>query len=191
MSELKKIRIGTDVVLSVGVIADGARLDFSATEVLDVIASGVHGSHARCTFSPNAADSTKLDVVFPAGRQVSADRYFIIVVLRSGGYVATFDQPSFELVRTTEEADELTGIVGVEIQGRITLMSVSDYENVESLVNAAVKASEDSRKSAEAAQNVLETIRNDYVFLTREEYDGLKEEGRLDAHTIYLIEEEE
>ena len=149
MAELRKIRIGTDIVLALTVNVSGRPVEWADGDVRHVFAfSDVQGqpvAEMACR-----AEGQTLRCTYAAKDQNYTGAFRVVVEFADGGsFASSLDIPAFEIVRTTEEADGDTGEVVLDIDGTMRFYSLAEaISKIEGATKAATDAAAAADKSA-------------------------------------------
>lgn len=192
MTELKKIRIGTDIIVEVRCSVSGKPVTWSETDIRHVFAfSDIQGQPvAEMAYR---ADGQALRCTYAAKDQNYTGAYRVIIEFSDGAALASsLDIPAFEIVRTTEEADADVGEVVLDIDGTMRFYSLSeaiskiegatsDAESAAALAtSAAGRADASAEKADSAAASASET---DRAVQAAEELRRAAESSRVSAET--------
>lgn len=149
MTELKKIRIGTDVITALSVNISGKPVTWSEGDIHHVYAfSDVQGQPvAEMAYK---AEGQTLRCTYAAKDQNYTGPFRVIVEFADGkAFSSSLDVPAFEIVRTTEEADADTGEVVLDIDGTMRFYSLSEaIAKIEGATKAATDAAAAADRSA-------------------------------------------
>lgn len=155
MTELRKIRIGTDITVVLSVSVSGKPVTWSDGDVRHVYAfSDMQGQPvAEMAYK---ADGQSLRCTYAAKDQNYTGPFRVIVELSGGdAFASTVDVPAFEIVRTTGEADAETGEVVLNIDGTMRFYSLT--EAIARLTEATAKAYAAADRADRAAENAEST----------------------------------
>nr|DAK90115.1 MAG TPA: hypothetical protein [Caudoviricetes sp.] len=149
MGNLRKIRIGTDIITMLSVNISGNPVTWSDKDIRHVFAfSDVQGQPvAEMAFR---SEGQSLRCTYAAKDQNYIGAFRIIVEFADGtSFASSLDVPAFEIVRTTEEADADTGAVVLDIDGTMRFYSLSEaIAKIEAATKAAIDAAAAADKSA-------------------------------------------
>lgn len=149
MGNLRKIRIGTDIITMLSVNISGNPVTWSDTDIRHVFAfSDVQGQPvAEMAFR---SEGQSLRCTYAAKDQNYIGAFRVIVEFADGtSFASSLDVPAFEIVRTTEEADADTGAVVLDIDGTMRFYSLSEaIAKIEAATKAATDAAAAADKSA-------------------------------------------
>lgn len=149
MGNLRKIRIGTDIITMLSVNISGNPVTWSDTDIRHVFAfSDVQGQPvAEMAFR---SEGKSLRCTYAAKDQNYIGAFRIIIEFADGtSFASSLDVPAFEIVRTTEEADADTGAVVLDIDGTMRFYSLSEaIAKIEAATKAAIAAAAAADKSA-------------------------------------------
>lgn len=115
MENLRKIRIGTDIITMLSVNISGNPVTWSDKDIRHVFAfSDVQGQPvAEMAFR---SEGQSLRCTYAAKDQNYIGAFRIIIEFADGtSFASSLDVPAFEIVRTTEEADAEVGEVVLDI----------------------------------------------------------------------------
>ena len=157
MGKQKKVRMNTDVTMSVSIIDSGVAIH---TDNMSSIFAGLYSEQqkvlvARCECTP-AGD--RLIIKSPANNQRFEGDHRLIISLTLGGRKATYDAMAFDVVRWTEDVvpaqtlAEESEPIGVYISVHELSSSVV-YE----IIEAAITATNEATKAADRANNLADT----------------------------------
>lgn len=149
MENLRKIRIGTDIITMLSVNISGNPVTWSDKDIRHVFAfSDVQGQPvAEMAFR---SEGQSLRCTYAAKDQNYIGAFRIIIEFADGtSFASSLDVPAFEIVRTTEEADADTGAVVLDIDGTMRFYSLSEaIAKIEAATKAAIDAAAAADKSA-------------------------------------------
>nr|DAI60450.1 MAG TPA: hypothetical protein [Caudoviricetes sp.] len=149
MGNLRKIRIGTDIITMLSVNISGNPVTWSDTDIRHVFAfSDVQGQPvAEMAFR---SEGKSLRCTYAAKDQNYIGAFRLIIEFADGtSFASSLDVPAFEIVRTTEEADADTGAVVLDIDGTMRFYSLSEaIAKIEAATKAATDAAAAANKSA-------------------------------------------
>lgn len=149
MGNLRKIRIGTDIITMLSVNISGNPVTWSDTDIRHVFAfSDVQGQPvAEMAFR---SEGQSLRCTYAAKDQNYIGAFRIIIEFADGtSFASSLDVPAFEIVRTTEEADAEVGEVVLDIDGTMRFYSLSEaIAKLEAATKAATDAAAAADKSA-------------------------------------------
>lgn len=149
MGNLRKIRIGTDIITMLSVNISGNPVTWSDKDIRHVFAfSDVQGQPvAEMAFR---SEGQSLRCTYAAKDQNYIGAFRIIIEFADGtSFASSLDVPAFEIVRTTEEADADTGAVVLDIDGTMRFYSLSEaIAKIEAATKAATDAAAAADKSA-------------------------------------------
>lgn len=149
MGNLRKIRIGTDIIMMLSVNISGKPVTWSDTDIRHVFAfSDVQGQPvAEMAFR---SEGQSLRCTYAAKDQNYIGAFRVIVEFADGtSFASSLDVPAFEIVRTTEEADAEVGEVVLDIDGTMRFYSLSEaIAKIEAATKAATDAAAAADKSA-------------------------------------------
>lgn len=149
MGNLRKIRIGTDIITMLSVNISGNPVTWSDTDIRHVFAfSDVQGQPvAEMAFR---SEGQSLRCTYAAKDQNYIGAFRIIIEFADGtSFASSLDVPAFEIVRTTEEADAEVGEVVLDIDGTMRFYSLSEaIAKIEAATKAAGNAAAAAYKSA-------------------------------------------
>lgn len=149
MGNLRKIRIGTDIIMMLSVNISGNPVTWSDKDIRHVFAfSDVQGQPvAEMAFR---SEGQSLRCTYAAKDQNYIGTFRVIVEFADGtSFASSLDVPAFEIVRTTEEADADTGAVVLDIDGTMRFYSLSEaIAKIEAATKAATDAAAAADKSA-------------------------------------------
>ena len=149
MGNLRKIRIGTDIITMLSVNISGNPVTWSDKDIRHVFAfSDVQGQPvAEMAFR---SEGKSLRCTYAAKDQNYIGAFRIIIEFADGtSFASSLDVPAFEIVRTTEEADADTGAVVLDIDGTMRFYSLSEaIAKLEAATKAATDAAAAADKSA-------------------------------------------
>lgn len=149
MGNLRKIRIGTDIITMLSVNISGNPVTWSDTDIRHVFAfSDVQGQPvAEMAFR---SEGQSLRCTYAAKDQNYTGPFRLIVEFADGtSFASSLDVPAFEIVRTTEEADAEVGEVVLDIDGTMRFYSLSEaIAKIEAATKAAGNAAAAAYKSA-------------------------------------------
>lgn len=149
MGNLRKIRIGTDIITMLSVNISGNPVTWSDTDIRHVFAfSDVQGQPvAEMAFR---SEGQSLRCTYAAKDQNYIGPFRVIVEFADGtSFASSLDVPAFEIVRTTEEADAEVGEVVLDIDGTMRFYSLSEaIAKIEAATKAATDAAAAADKSA-------------------------------------------
>ena len=149
MGNLRKIRIGTDIITMLSVNISGNPVTWSDKDIRHVFAfSDVQGQPvAEMAFR---SEGQSLRCTYAAKDQNYIGAFRIIIEFADGtSFASSLDVPAFEIVRTTEEADADTGAVVLDIDGTMRFYSLSEaIAKIEAATKAAGNAAAAAYKSA-------------------------------------------
>lgn len=152
MGNLRKIRIGTDIITMLSVNISGNPVTWSDTDIRHVFAfSDVQGQPvAEMAFR---SEGKSLRCTYAAKDQNYIGAFRIIIEFADGtSFASSLDVPAFEIVRTTEEADAEVGEVVLDIDGTMRFYSLSEaIVKIEAATKAANDAAEKANAAAQAA----------------------------------------
>ena len=189
MAELTRIRIGTDIVMSVGLSDSGIKLSWDSVEIKHVVLySDVQRVQAgRGKYSVNPDDAEQMTVRYMAGQQCYLGAYRLVVqfVMGAGegveGRTYTADVPCFELVATTEEVGNVPSSGGDDdvIGLRLDLESI-DSSLVQELIDACINAAEDANAAAASAEETDAAVKvNEAARIKAEDARQTNETARI------------
>lgn len=146
MTNLKKIRIGTDAIIALSVNISGKPVTWSEGDIRHVYAfSDVQGQPVA--EMSHKAEGQTLRCTYAAKDQNYTGPFRVIVEFADGkAFSSSLDVPAFEIVRTTEEADADTGEVVLDIDGTMRFYSLSEAI---AKIEAATKAATDAAAAAD------------------------------------------
>lgn len=145
MGNLRKIRIGTDIITMLSVNISGNPVTWSDKDIRHVFAfSDVQGQPvAEMAFR---SEGKSLRCTYAAKDQNYIGAFRIIIEFADGtSFASSLDVPAFEIVRTTEEADAEVGEVVLDIDGTMRFYSLSEAI---AKIEAATKAATDAAAAA-------------------------------------------
>lgn len=149
MGNLRKIRIGTDIITMLSVNISGNPVTWSDKDIRHVFAfSDVQGQPvAEMAFR---SEGKSLRCTYAAKDQNYIGAFRIIIEFADGtSFASSLDVPAFEIVRTTEEADAEVGEVVLDIDGTMRFYSLSEaISKIEAATKAATDAAAAADKSA-------------------------------------------
>lgn len=149
MGNLRKIRIGTDIITMLSVNISGNPVTWSDKDIRHVFAfSDVQGQPvAEMAFR---SEGKSLRCTYAAKDQNYIGAFRIIIEFADGtSFASSLDVPAFEIVRTTEEADAEVGEVVLDIDGTMRFYSLSEaIAKIEAATKAAGNAAAAAYKSA-------------------------------------------
>lgn len=149
MGNLRKIRIGTDIITMLSVNISGNPVTWSDKDIRHVFAfSDVQGQPvAEMAFR---SEGQSLRCTYAAKDQNYIGAFRIIIEFADGtSFASSLDVPAFEIVRTTEEADAEVGEVVLDIDGTMRFYSLSEaIAKIEAATKAAGNAAAAAYKSA-------------------------------------------
>ena len=149
MGNLRKIRIGTDIITMLSVNISGNPVTWSDKDIRHVFAfSDVQGQPvAEMAFR---SEGKSLRCTYAAKDQNYIGAFRIIIEFADGtSFASSLDVPAFEIVRTTEEADAEVGEVVLDIDGTMRFYSLSEaISKIEAATKAAIDAAAAADKSA-------------------------------------------
>lgn len=149
MENLRKIRIGTDIITMLSVNIYGNPVTWSDKDIRHVFAfSDVQGQPvAEMAFR---SEGKSLRCTYAAKDQNYIGAFRIIIEFADGtSFASSLDVPAFEIVRTTEEADAEVGEVVLDIDGTMRFYSLSEaIAKIEAATKAAIDAAAAADKSA-------------------------------------------
>ena len=149
MENLRKIRIGTDIITMLSVNISGNPVTWSDKDIRHVFAfSDVQGQPvAEMAFR---SEGKSLRCTYAAKDQNYIGAFRIIIEFADGtSFASSLDVPAFEIVRTTEEADAEVGEVVLDIDGTMRFYSLSEaIAKIEAATKAAGNAAAAAYKSA-------------------------------------------
>lgn len=149
MGNLRKIRIGTDIITMLSVNISGNPVTWSDKDIRHVFAfSDVQGQPvAEMAFR---SEGQSLRCTYAAKDQNYIGAFRIIIEFADGtSFASSLDVPAFEIVRTTEEADAEVGEVVLDIDGTMRFYSLSEaIAKIEAATKAAIDAAAAADKSA-------------------------------------------
>lgn len=149
MGNLRKIRIGTDIITMLSVNISGNPVTWSDTDIRHVFAfSDVQGQPvAEMAFR---SEGKSLRCTYAAKDQNYIGAFRIIIEFADGtSFASSLDVPAFEIVRTTEEADAEVGEVVLDIDGTMRFYSLSEaIAKIEAATKAAGNAAAAAYNSA-------------------------------------------
>lgn len=152
MGNLRKIRIGTDIITMLSVNISGNPVTWSDKDIRHVFAfSDVQGQPvAEMAFR---SEGQSLRCTYAAKDQNYIGAFRIIIEFADGtSFASSLDVPAFEIVRTTEEADAEVGEVVLDIDGTMRFYSLSEaIAKIEAATKAATDAAAAANKSASNA----------------------------------------
>ena len=152
MGNLRKIRIGTDIITMLSVNISGNPVTWSDKDIRHVFAfSDVQGQPvAEMAFR---SEGQSLRCTYAAKDQNYIGAFRIIIEFADGtSFASSLDVPAFEIVRTTEEADAEVGEVVLDIDGTMRFYSLSEaIAKIEAATKAATDAAATADKSARNA----------------------------------------
>lgn len=149
MANLRKIRIGTDITIALSVNVSGQPVTWKDGDIRHVYAfSDVQGQPVA--EMAHKAEGKTLRCTYAAKDQNYTGAFRVIVEFASGeAFSSSLDVPSFEIVRTTEEADADTGEVVLDIDGTMRFYSLSEaFAKIEAATKAATDAAAAADRSA-------------------------------------------
>lgn len=146
MSNLRKIRIGTDITIALSVNVSGQPVTWKDGDIRHVYAfSDVQGQPVA--EMAHKAEGKTLRCTYAAKDQNYTGPFRVIVEFADGkAFSSSLDVPAFEIVRTTEEADADTGEVVLDIDGTMRFYSLSEAI---AKIEAATKAANDAAAAAD------------------------------------------
>ena len=145
MGNLRKIRIGTDIITMLSVNISGNPVTWSDKDIRHVFAfSDIQGQPvAEMAFR---SEGQSLRCTYAAKDQNYIGAFRIIIEFADGtSFASSLDVPAFEIVRTTEEADAEVGEVVLDIDGTMRFYSLSEAI---AKIEAATKAATDAAAAA-------------------------------------------
>lgn len=149
MGNLRKIRIGTDIITMLSVNISGNPVTWSDKDIRHVFAfSDIQGQPvAEMAFR---SEGQSLRCTYAAKDQNYIGAFRIIIEFADGtSFASSLDVPAFEIVRTTEEADAEVGEVVLDIDGTMRFYSLSEaIAKIEAATKAAGNAAAAANKSA-------------------------------------------
>lgn len=149
MGNLRKIRIGTDIITMLSVNISGNPVTWSDKDIRHVFAfSDIQGQPvAEMSFR---SEGQSLRCTYAAKDQNYIGAFRVIVEFADGtSFASSLDVPAFEIVRTTEEADAEVGEVVLDIDGTMRFYSLSEaIAKIEAATKAATDAAAAADKSA-------------------------------------------
>lgn len=152
MGNLRKIRIGTDIITMLSVNISGNPVTWSDKDIRHVFAfSDVQGQPvAEMAFK---SEGQSLRCTYAAKDQNYIGAFRIIIEFADGtSFASSLDVPAFEIVRTTEEADADTGAVVLDIDGTMRFYSLSEaIAKIEAATAAANQAASTANTAASNA----------------------------------------
>ena len=151
MGNLRKIRIGTDIITMLSVNISGKPVTWSDTDIRHVFAfSDVQGQPvAEMAFR---SEGQSLRCTYAAKDQNYIGAFRIIIEFADGtSFASSLDVPAFEIVRTTEEADAEVGEVILDIDGTMRFYSLS--EAISKIEDATAAANQAASTANQAASN--------------------------------------
>lgn len=147
MENLRKIRIGTDIITMLSVNISGNPVTWSDKDIRHVFAfSDVQGQPvAEMAFR---SEGQSLRCTYAAKDQNYIGAFRIIIEFADGtSFASSLDVPAFEIVRTTEEADAEVGEVVLDIDGTMRFYSLSEaIAKIEAATKAAIDAAEEAKE---------------------------------------------
>lgn len=154
MADLARIRIGTDVTVTLHVSVSGKPVTWSDDNIRHIYAfSDVQGQPvAEMT---HRAEGEALVCTFAGADQNYTGAYRIIVEF--SGMASSVDVPAFELVRTSAEADTDTGEIVLDYDGTMRFYSLG---TAVSMLADATKNAEDATNAATDAAGEAEIAAN-------------------------------
>ena len=193
MAELTRIRIGTDIVMSVGLSDSGIKLSWDSVEIKHVVlySDDQRVQAGRGEYSVNPDDAEHMTVKYRADQQCYLGAYRLVVqfVMGAGegmeGRTYTADVPCFELVATTEEVGNVPSSGGDDdvIGLRLDLESI-DSSLVQELIDACINAAEAANTAAEAAEETDATVKvNEAARIEAEDTRKSNETSRIRNET--------
>lgn len=152
MGNLRKIRIGTDIITMLSVNISGNPVTWSDKDIRHVFAfSDVQGQPvAEMAFR---SEGKSLRCTYAAKDQNYIGAFRIIIEFADGtSFASSLDVPAFEIVRTTEEADAEVGEVVLDIDGTMRFYSLSEaISKIEAATAAANQAASTANTAASNA----------------------------------------
>lgn len=152
MGNLRKIRIGTDIITMLSVNISGNPVTWSDKDIRHVFAfSDVQGQPvAEMAFR---SEGQSLRCTYAAKDQNYIGAFRIIIEFADGtSFASSLDVPAFEIVRTTEEADAEVGEVVLDIDGTMRFYSLSEaISKIEAATAAANQAASTANQAASNA----------------------------------------
>lgn len=204
--ELTRIRIGTDIAMSVSLSDSDIKLSWDGVEVKHVVlysdAQRIQAGRGEYLIDPS--DPELMQVKYKAGQQCYLGAYRLVVqfVLQAGesdGRTYTADVPCFELVATTEEVGNVPSSGDDDVIGLHLDLESIDSSLVQELIDACINAAETANKAAEAANetdriatnNEAERVESESERKYNESVRITNEEVRQDAEALRLTGEKE
>lgn len=200
MSELRRIRIGTDITMSVSLSDSDIRMSWDGVNVKHVVLYSddqkVQAGRGEYSVSPDTPELMK--VVYGAGQQCYLGAYRLVVqfsVPVEGGEDRTYtaDVPAFELVATTDEVRNIPGESGDDdVVGLHLNLESIDSSLVQELISACINATEDALQTAAEVKETDETVKGnekdrveaEEVRVSNEQQRILNEEARARAEQL-------
>lgn len=154
MGNLRKIRIGTDIIMMLSVNISGKPVTWSDKDIRHVFAfSDVQGQPVAALAFRSEGQS--LRCTYAAKDQNYIGPFRVIVEFADGtSFASSLDVPAFEIVRTTEEADAEVGEVVLDIDGTMRFYSLS--EAISKIEDATAAANQAASTASTAATNANE-----------------------------------
>ena len=200
MTELKKIRIGTDISMSVSLSDSDIRMSWDDVTVKHVVlySDDQKAQAGRGEYSVDRDTPELMKVMYSAAQQCYLGDYRLVVqfslpVEGEEDKTYTADVPAFRLVATTEEVKNVPGNTGDDdvIGLHLDLESI-DSSFVQELISACINATEDA---VQAAAEVTETdktvnrneearVKAEAVRASNESQRILNEEARARAERL-------
>lgn len=204
--ELTRIRIGTDITMSVSLSDSGIKLSWDGVEVKHVVlysdAQRIQAGRGEYLIDPS--DPELMQVKYKAGQQCYLGAYRLVVqfVLQAGdseGRTYTADVPCFELVATTEEVGNVPSSGDDDVIGLHLDLESIDSSLVQEIIDACINAAETANKAAEAANetdriatnNEAERVESESKRKYNESVRITNEKARQDAEALRLTGEKE
>ena len=200
MSELRRIRIGTDITMSVSLSDSDIRMSWDGVNVKHVVLYSddqkVQAGRGEYSVPPDTPELMK--VVYGAGQQCYLGAYRLVVqfsVPVEGGEDRTYtaDVPAFELVATTDEVRNIPGESGDDdVVGLHLNLESIDSSLVQELISACINATEDALQTAAEVKETDETVKGnekdrveaEEVRVSNEQQRILNEEARARAERL-------
>lgn len=204
--ELTRIRIGTDITMSVSLSDSGIKLSWDGVEVKHVVlysdAQRIQAGRGEYLIDPS--DPELMQVKYKAGQQCYLGAYRLVVqfVLQAGDSESrtyTADVPCFELVATTEEVGNVPSSGDDDVIGLHLDLESIDSSLVQEIIDACINAAETANKAAEAANetdriatnNEAERVESESKRKYNESVRITNEKARQDAEALRLTGEKE
>lgn len=156
---LKKVRIGTDVIMSLRVKDSGVVMDWTDVTIkgLQMYSDAQMCIAGKVEYEIDGEDPSELHLKFPGSRQCYMGDYRVVSILNYEGMDYSFDVPAFTLVARSDIVGTDSGtaalssdnVIGLSVE----LESIST-SLLQGIIDECLKATEDAREATEDIGNL-------------------------------------